>query len=333
MGLLKAMLDAIHNEDNRIAGVAVTRLTAQLAEDDTTDLSVESTIGFGEDTDGLADAKLLINGEIVYATGRLNGPTTFKFTGLTRGVVSSTVRTHPPGTLVYDLSRNKSALDLVRRGLFVSTALAEDLNIIGRNLGLHRCSGIDDETWRRLIKAMAYLPKTTVQAFELALTALYDNTTSWEVNERLISDPYKVFVNVSPAVAAAQRGHFYLNGGETALTTGGLSVDTDYLINNVIGVYDDTPLTRRGWREGFTNYYSGGSFLGSTITLGSSPGAAGTPVIVDYGAFRGHSLALDTTLLDDEDFYPYLADPLSTVRCVLNQVRAAGVKVELGFLL
>lgn len=336
MGLLKAILDAIHGEDNRIAGSAITRTISQVSDTETTEIVVESTIGFGENTDGLSDAKLLINGEVIGATGRLTGPSTYKFTGLTRGVASSQVQTHPPGSLVYDLARNSSALDLVRRGFFVATAIAEDLGVVGRNVGLHRCPGMSEEEWRRIIQAVAYLPKNTVQAFEKTLEAYFDDTTSWTVVERLASDPWKVFVRTAVAPVNQLRGKFVLNGGEPALTLGVNTVDTLYPINNVLGVYDDNATTRAGFREGQTNYFSGGgSFLGNTVTLGSSPGAAGTPVIVDYGAFAAHYLAPDTPsfTLDDGDYYAYLTDSLQTVRCLLDQVRTAGVKVEVGLML
>ena len=70
--------------------------------------------------------------------------------------------------------------------------------------------------------------------------------------------------------------------------------------------------------------------LGSTITLGTSPGAGGTPVIVDYTAFSAHYLAENETTLHDADFYAYLADPLLATRCLLEQVRAAGIQVEVS---
>jgi len=84
-----------------------------------------------------------------------------------------------------------------------------------------------------------------------------------------------------------------------------------------------------GYRDGFTNYFTAGSFLGNTITLGSSPGGAGTAVIVDYGAFTAHYLADDETIRDDEDFYAYLTDPVLSVRCLLDQIRAAGTQLKI----
>lgn len=325
MGLFAAILEALGGEDNRIAGQAVTKLTAPLAEDEESTMEVETTRGFGEFVDGNNDARLLVNGEIIDASDR----TATTFTGLTRDVtVTKQNKLLPVGTLVLDASKNKSALDLVRRGLFVGTAVGSDLDVIGANLGLHRCSGITDDQWREIIMAIAYLPKQTLDAYYEALTALLGED-NYEIRENIVESPYQVFVDVFVELATSLRGRFYLNGGEHQETTGTNTVDTDYDINHVIGVFDDTGLTRRGFREGFTNYFSGGSFSGNTITLGSSPGGAGTPVIVDYGAFEGHYLAEDETVRDDGDRYPYFSDPLLSTRCLLDQIRAAGVRVNL----
>lgn len=360
LGNLRALLDAIHKSDDRIGGRAVTKLAAELTSDEVDCMLVESTIGFGENVDGAGDARLLVGGEIIEAAER-NSNTPFAFGTLTRALEATEAQTYPAGTLVYDLARNSSGLDLVRRGLFVDTAVGVDLDVIGRNLGLNKCPGLTEDQWRRIIKAVAYLPKQTPHAFREALEALFDDTTSWTVVERLISDPWTVFVNIIAALATNILGRFIINSGEPQLTTGLTSVDVNYpVILSTLGtypgsssqliegrtvaypagaigtlqfaVYDDTPLTRRGFRDGFTNYATGGSAAGSTITLGSSPGAAGTPVLVDYTAVTAHYLAADESVRQDptpNDNWAYLADPLLTVRCLLEQIRAAGIRVQL----
>lgn len=331
VGLLEATLDAIHKVDDRIGGRAVSKLTAQLDVAETTTLAVLSTIGFGEYVDGAGDARLLVGDEIVLATGRTTDDP-YTFTGLTRGAEGTEARTWPPGTLVYDYAENTSAIDLLRRGFFVDTAVSEDLRILARNLGLKVCPGISTEELRRVIRAIAYLPKGPVDAVRKVLEAYYGDTASWAVYERHESAPWTIFVEVDVTLRTDIRGRFFLNGGELQETTGALTVDTAYPINHVIGVYDDTLLTRRGYRDGLTNYFTSGSFLGSTITLGSSPGGAGTPVIVDYGAFEAHYLAADETVRQDSenaDHWAYLGDPFVTLRCLLEQVRAAGYKIEI----
>jgi hypothetical protein len=371
-GLLQAILDAIHGSDDQVAGMRMTRLLEVLEEVETTDMLVESTLEFGENTDGASDARLLVGGEIIEANGRVNGPGNFKFISLTRGLEGTTITAHPPGTLVFDLSGNRSGLDRVRRGFFVDTATGTDLDVLGRNLGLKKCVGLSDAQWREIIREVAYLPKGTIDAFNKALTALV-GADNYAISERLISDPYTVFVGLVVALSTSLQGRFMLNGGEPQLTTGALSVDTAYTIVQpplsdtltelgaipsqaiggrtdefgapyftwpasgagtlVVGVFDDTPATRRGAREGFTNYAAGGSVAGNTVTLGASPGPLGTPVLVDYGAFSAHYLAENETREQLDDFYAYLADPLLAARCLLSQIRPAGVKVELSVLL
>ncbi len=358
-GLFSALLDAIFGSDEDIAGKPLTRLVAPLLDTDTASMEVESTLSIGENTDGSADALLLVGGEIISATGRTDGPVTFTFDTLTRALENTKALTHPPGSLVFDLSGNASALDHLRRGLLVDYAVGEDLDIIGRNLGLTRCAGVTQDQWRAIIKAVAYLPKTTIHAFDEALMALL-GANQYALRENITADPWKVFVDVIVLLATSLRGRFMLNGGEPALTTGLTTVDVDYDViepllvaypgnpsqtyglrtidypaalagTATVGVYDDTPESRRGNRDGLTNYFlPGGSVAGSTITLGTSPGAASTPVIVDYTAFSAHYLALNETVSEDADYYSYLFDPLLAVRCLLDQIRAAGVKVEVA---
>ena len=358
---LEAALDAIFKEDDRIGGRAVTRLRSTLEPDEINCMDVESTIGFGELADGTGDGRLLVGGEVIDFAGR-NSNDPFLFSDLTRSVESTEATRHPPGTLVFDLSRNTSAIDLVRRGLMVDTAVGEDLEVIQRNLGLRRCRGVTEEQLRRIIKAVAYLPKQTIPAFRDALLALWDDPALFVVYELLVTRPWTVFVEIDTPPATDIRGRFTLNSGEPQLTTGVSTVDTSYDVlestlaaypgaaTRVLGgrtytypagaagsrpfsVYDDTPLTRRGYRDGFTDYAAGGSVVGNTITLGSSPGPLGTPVLVDYAAFTAHYTAYDEAVRQDlaqADRWAYLADPLLATKCLLDQIRAAGIRVEVS---
>jgi hypothetical protein len=76
--------------------------------------------------------------------------------------------------------------------------------------------------------------------------------------------------------------------GEAQTTTGDLEVETTNAIGRVIGVYRDTDINRSG-----VNYYTGGSFTSNTttITLGITPGATGSSVIVDYETYNGTPLS------------------------------------------
>jgi len=59
-----------------------------------------------------------------------------------------------------------------------------------------------------------------------------------------------------------------------------------------------------------------------------SPGAIGTPLLVDYNAFPAHYLPDPFTVVDDNDHYPYFFDNLLGVHCLADQIRAAGIKIE-----
>lgn len=333
-GLLKAILDAIHGSDEQIAGEAATRLEVGLDDAELGSMFVTSTVGFGEFTEGTGDARLVVGDELILASGR----TDTSFTGLTRGVDNTKVPArHPAGNVVRDLSFNVSAKDLVKRGLFVNFAILTDLDVIGRNLGLKKCGGISDDVWRAIIRNVAYLAKQPPSAFAAALDALV-GPSNYTIRERNISEPGKVIIEVDIDPIDTLKGQFFVQSNELQLSTGLTTVEVDNTIIDVpldpgpgslgvYGVFDDTPYTRLGHRDGFTNYFTGGSFLGKVITLGASPGAAGTPLIVDYNAFPAHYVALDETFVEDGDFYAYFSSRLDEVSCLLDQVRAAGIEV------
>lgn len=362
MGILRAVLDAIMGGANRAGGRAVTKLSAPLTAAETSTMEVESTLRFGEWVDDASDARLLVGGEIIEATGR----TSSTFTGLTRG---PDPKGYPAGTLVLDMSQNVSAVDLVRRGIFVDTAIGEDLDTIGRNLGLRKCPSIDQETWRRIIKAVAYLPKTTIDAFDKALEALTNDSTAYEITERLLTHPYEIFVAIEVALVSNDPdgivGRFVLTGGHPQVTDGLTQVSVSMFgsavkLQSVRGVYLDTLGARRGLRDGLTNYFSGGgSFVAGTdvITLGSSPGPIGTEVLVDFTAYgsatpinyhylgtgfgadqvnldlrysAGDVTTIQTIQHDDGDRWAYLSDPLLAARCLLNEIRQAGTHVTVS---
>lgn len=355
MGLLQAILDSIMGSDEKIGGRRFTQLTAPLDKDEVTTASVITSLGFGEFTDGASDARILINGEIIDCSGRTN--TTF--TGLTRGVNVSTVQTHPEGSVVWDYALNRSAIDRLRRGFWVRFATGTDLDVIGRNLGLKKCPGITQEQWRDVIQDVAYVPKSVIPSFYWALDALL-GAGNYSVYENSPDDPrgrWRIRIYAENDLDDQIRGKFFLNGGEEAETTGTNSVDVKWPVlgsspDGVLSVYEANDMTRLGILTGATELYGGAGFSGNTVTLTTSPGPAGTPVIVNYSAHQAHyvpgvpqsnpvaasaipyaqdgGLPPDASgIRHDGDYWAYLANPLAGVRCLLDQVRQHGVRLEL----
>lgn len=364
VGLLEAILDAVHGEDEVIGGRAFTRLTSPVTETEVTTLEVESTLNFGEWEDGEGNGRVLINGEII----DFDSKTDTSFDTLTREVKSTVAPSvHPEGSIVWDFSQNMSALDHLRRGLFVAFARDEDLDTIARNLGLKKCIGVPEDTWRAFIKAIAYLPKQTTTAFAEALDVLF-GPGNYELTELYPLEPFTILIQISIASVNEIRGKFFLNSGEPQATTGTLSVSSDQDVVSVADAYDrevqgvfkrknatyptvlsavEVGLGRvvsRPPDAGDTDYYGESGFTGTTITLGTSPGASGTLVLVDYTAFQAHYLASEEsspmspngplpfdsdTVRHDEDFYAYLSDVLASTRCLLDQIRAGGVTLDI----
>lgn len=128
---------------------------------------------------------------------------------------------------------------------------------------------------------------------------------------------------------AALAGSAHLNGGEAATSTTALTITTAWPINNVLGVYLAGDVERAG-----TNFFVGGSFLGSVITLVIPLPAANTPVLVDYGSIASSAQLLMGPSVSGVTYYPfYLADPGSYVTPVLDVARAAGFLPVLSLVL
>ena len=70
---------------------------------------VESTIGFGEQTDGQANALLLVGGEVIEASSR-NANEPFLFGTLTRASAETEAKAHPVGTIELDIDE-KAGID------------------------------------------------------------------------------------------------------------------------------------------------------------------------------------------------------------------------------
>jgi|WetSurMetagenome_2_1015567.scaffolds.fasta_scaffold01389_2 hypothetical protein len=125
---------------------------------------------------------------------------------------------------VYDGSQGYSGLDHLRRALLVEYASGEELDRIGRRHGLSRPRSAPDETWRRLLKVLPYMAKTTVQALEIALEALFPGG-GWSVYEDLVNHPCEVFIQ-TPAMELSEvyRGKAFFEAEAHVSSTSSTSI-------------------------------------------------------------------------------------------------------------
>ena len=143
----------------------------------------------------------------------------------------------------------------------------------------------------------------------------------WDLHEDPAS-PARFFVDALEfAGSSSIKGAAYLQGGELGVSVAASTVSTVHPILQVLGVFLAGDVERQG-----TNYWLSGSFLGSTITLGTPLPSATEPVFVDYGAADYTAQALPGPQVSGEFYFPfYLADPTSGLDDILYVVRAAGM--------
>jgi len=104
-----------------------------------------------------------------------------------------------PTDEVLDFSRVFNDLEKLRSGFFVNTAAGSDLSTLGRGLGVDRPPTLtDDAIFREIIKATAYVPKGTIWALELALTAFF-GAGNFVIYENLVNNPNTVFIRLTGA--------------------------------------------------------------------------------------------------------------------------------------
>lgn len=128
---------------------------------------------------------------------------------------------------VVDNSLTASAVGQLRRSQKVDLAEAEELDRIARRNGLSRPRGLSDELWRRVIKAICYGPKSTIQAFENLLTALYP-LKNFDIYEDLANYPAELFLDLpfmDPGIIS--EGRTFLTGleAQTSLTAATITVN------------------------------------------------------------------------------------------------------------
>lgn len=185
-------------------------------------LPVESVLDWEEE-----DGKVGLDG-VVY---RYDSRTDTELQGVTHvrgGVLTVGVKKiHNVEAPVMDLNRSRTAIDLLRRAMLVAYAEGDDLNAIGRNLGVDRYPFLaSDDIFREIIQAVAYNPKGTVFGLELALDAML-GAGNYEIIEDLITDPCTVFIRFLGAAVTDEisEGKAFLTGPEYQPPTSDTTVD------------------------------------------------------------------------------------------------------------
>jgi len=123
---------------------------------------------------------------------------------------------HAVASHVLDTSRTYSTLDLTRARFLVDTAVGDDLNVIGRNIGVTRPPNLhSDDAFREVIKTIAYMPKGTLYGIELALTAFF-GAGNFEVWENFPTSRCTVFIRLRNGLglSTSALGRSYLSVAE-----------------------------------------------------------------------------------------------------------------------
>lgn len=215
-GIIEAVTYGAGSELNAAGGVRLTRV-AQAAQVGDTELVLERTLGLpGTGTLQVDNVTYTYKTVRDGAVGQLSVVTP-------QGTFYGVQLAHALGTVAVDASRSYSALDALRAGLFVDTAEGDDLSILGRILGVPRQNDVaDDDTYRAIIKAMAYSPRPTRLGLSAALDAI-----AGPGHYVLAEDPDKpgvvrVFLDDQRLLTPNPWGKWYLN----ATRPGALEGDT-----------------------------------------------------------------------------------------------------------
>jgi hypothetical protein len=274
-GLYSAIADELYDH----AGFLMTRVTvAALASD--ASLTVEGTDRYPD------SGRLALGGETVFYASKTNT----SFDGITDDAgdpgLPIDVRVD---TIVMDFTRLTTQIDNLKASFVISTADSDDLDVIGRNYGIHRPVGLDTELWRALLYIVIAIEAQTLYACEQILDVLF-GAGNYELYEDAINHPHKIFVDIKASLASDQfQGKTWLVGLEPQARTAATTVDVDNPVAVPYGVWDATDPNRTGTNYGYLpitgstdavtpqRYTSVGSFTAQDV---------GKPVIMGSEAWR-----------------------------------------------
>ena len=284
---IEAVSSAIGKILNELSGFRFTRLRTQTTAGATT-IDVESYLNW--DPTGF----IVIDGTLYSYSGKGGTDLVPTLTGLqhddgTGTLVPGTKEDYVITSKVFDYSRTYSAMDNLRRSFFVNYAEGADLSTVGRNVGVSRPPGLqDDEVFREVIKAIAYSRKGTIHAIELALTAFF-GIGNFEIIEDFATGTNRntIFIKISPLAAnpgATEEGRAFLNYLESLPTN--VAQDEVTLSKTPITVYSATLKDEERIDEPRSQYFSAFSEI-------RYDGDAGAQVWAPSGAFEGAFVILN----------------------------------------
>lgn len=200
----QAILDAVGEEINDLCGVWITRLT-EPALLGATSLKVETTVAL------TPSGFFLIEGR--RHSFNAVDPVTLSISP----ALYSNYRAMTP---VVCLTRILPGMDAAKNQLFIDTAEGEFLDAIGRNYRVDRPDGVGDVVFREIIKATAFLPRSTLYALETVLDA-FVGAGLYEIFEDRVNHPKKVFLTINDDVSAVAFKSYLTNQEELAPFDGG----------------------------------------------------------------------------------------------------------------
>lgn len=225
----------------------------------------------------------------------------------------------PPLTEVVDYTEAFSAVDTLRRSIYVRTATSASLDALGRDLGVPRAAVQPEAEYRQLIEVMAYARRGTTAAIEAALDVLVgagnyelftDNTGGRAQGidgqsglDVPFNNPNTLFIRVISNDGDTFNGKAFAEGPEYAPLNAGVATTT-LAANNIrpsaaaIARVELAPdplpdaVARRGIDGTLTFNPNSVVFTAGTGMIANA--VDGDILIIDAGMFTGRRLLIDT---------------------------------------
>lgn len=236
-GLWQALVSALADTIQEVSGNLMGRLRGSYT-------SGGATITLGETHRWPDTGRIALNG----VTGYYAGKTSTTLTGVTDEDGNVGLDVDGREGDVCALISSHTDMDYLRDSFFVGTAEGSDLDTLGRNYGLRRVRGMDDDEYRAFLMVAICIEGGTVYAMEKVLDAVI-GVGAYTLYEDLENDKLTVYVILTGSPSADYQGKAYLVGLEAQARVTTLTVDVDETPTLVYGVWASTDPGRLG-----TNY-------------------------------------------------------------------------------